>query len=63
MDPNTALEEIRDSIQEFEGLSRDNFVDALIEADKIVERFKALDEWLSKEGFLPGAWAIPGERG
>ncbi len=63
MDPNIALDEIRTSVQEFKELSDDNFVDALIEADKIVERFEALDEWLSKEGFLPGAWAIPGERG
>jgi len=56
MDPNTALAEIREQIEEFEGLSEDNFVDALRAADVIVERFKALDEWLTGGGFRPTAW-------
>jgi len=57
MDPDVALAEIREQVEEFEGLSDDNFVDALRAADQIVERIKALDEWLSKGGFLPKEWA------
>lgn len=56
MDPNEALKEIREEIAEFSQLSDDNFVDALISADKIVELIKGLDEWLSKGGFLPDDW-------
>jgi hypothetical protein len=62
MDPNVALEEIREQVAEFEGLSDDNFVDALRAADQIVEHFKALDEWLSKDGFLPSAWQSDDEK-
>ena len=57
MDPEVALAEIREQIEEFDGLSEDNFVDALRAADQITEHFKALDEWLSNGGFLPSAWA------
>jgi hypothetical protein len=60
MDPDSALADIREEIEEFEGLSEDNFVDALRSADKIVKRFKALDEGLSKDGPYPSDWALPG---
>jgi hypothetical protein len=56
MDPDVALDDIREAIAEFEELSEDNFVDALRLADKIVETFTGLDEWLSKSGFLPADW-------
>lgn len=56
MDPDVALDDIREAVAEFEELSEDNFVDALRLADKIVERFRGLDEWIAKGGFLPKDW-------
>jgi hypothetical protein len=62
MDPNVALANIREAVEEFEGLSEDNFVDALRQADTIVEHFKALDEWLKRDGFLPTDWQSEDEK-
>jgi len=59
MDPNVALANLREALNPEQGDSP-GFEDAL---DNAIEAFAALDEWLSKGGFLPGAWAIPGERG
>jgi hypothetical protein len=56
MDPDVALDDIREAVAEFEELSEDNFVDALRLADTIVDRFKGLDDWLSRDGFLPADW-------
>lgn len=56
MDPNETLNEIYDAISDFEkedGMapeSRD------ILASVIVEKFIALDGWLSVGGFLPTKW-------
>lgn len=52
MDPNTALEEIRASLATYRLVgSADEVVKSL------VEHFEALDEWLSRGGFLPRAWS------
>jgi hypothetical protein len=60
MDPNAALEAIRTARAELfsEGEPYDPEV-----VRTLIEQIDALDSWLSREGFLPGAWAIPGERG
>jgi hypothetical protein len=61
MDPNAALEAARTAATDYENAtSPAQEEDA---AERLVSNFVALDWWLSKEGFLPGAWAIPGERG
>jgi hypothetical protein len=56
MDPNAALEAMRDA---FASLGRrlvgdPDHVDDLL---TIAEHAQALDEWLSAGGFLPAAWA------
>lgn len=53
MDPNTTLEVIRQAILYDSEL--DDHRGAHNRA--IVEHFTALDEWLSRGGFLPDAWA------
>lgn len=47
MDPNETLRELRHLI-EING--EENF------SEEIAEKFTALDEWLSKGGFLPADW-------
>jgi hypothetical protein len=59
MDPNETLAILSALVAEVEA----GDVDARDTADDFHEHFKALDEWLSKQGFLPAAWAIAGERG
>jgi hypothetical protein len=59
MDPNVALENLREALNPERG-DEPGFEDAL---DDAIEAFAALDEWLRNGGFLPAAWAIPGERG
>ena len=56
MDPNATLAELRRLIREYQYRS-----DMLLRiddehADPIIERIGALDEWLTKGGFLPDAW-------
>jgi hypothetical protein len=41
----------------------DDVADPLAHIEAMADQFQALDEWLSTQGFLPAAWAIPGERG
>lgn len=43
MDPNTALQALRKYASDTGG--------------EFAEQFEALDEWLSKGGFLPADWA------
>lgn len=51
MDPNAVLTQIRNLITELESGDEPDHVDMLI------ERVGALDEWLSKGGYLPIDWA------
>lgn len=53
MDPNTALSEIRSKILHLS--DRHSTIDPV----EIAYQFEALDEWLSKGGFLPDAWRQP----
>lgn len=53
MDPNAALTEIRDKANE---VLNDGYWDADT-AIALAELVRALDEWLSKGGFLPESWA------
>lgn len=48
MDPDKALAELREALQELA-----NDPDAW---EDVIEKFEALDGWLSKGGFLPKAW-------
>lgn len=52
MDPNEALETIR-------SLYRDHGPD---EWGQLADAVEALDDWLSKGGFLPAEWEMKGNR-
>lgn len=55
MDPNTALVEMREhaGVCQTAKDGSDEEYDAMV---ALAEKFEALDEWLSKGGFLPTAW-------
>jgi hypothetical protein len=48
MDPNAALDQLRELLTGNDG-SIDDY-------ERAAEVFDGLDEWLSKGGFLPSAW-------
>ena len=58
MDPDATLALIREALAETamaaDGDSND---DEIAAAHKLRDGVEALDEWLSKGGFLPAAWA------
>jgi hypothetical protein len=61
VDPNSTLTVIREAIAQYIALidSRVMYVEtdqALDVLETIPEHFQALDEWLSRGGFLPDAW-------
>ncbi len=66
MDPNAAIEQIsvleRDLAALYEGSDAPGFDYARADEkaadlkDEILERYRALDGWLSRGGFLPRAW-------
>lgn len=51
MDPNTALQECRDALDNLEADRTDP--DAIA---ALIEHFEALDDWLKSGGFVPLAW-------
>lgn len=57
MDPDEALQQLREALsvarEAAEGDSNDAEIEAWQEVGDCVE---ALDDWLSKGGFLPGGW-------
>lgn len=57
MDPDEALRQLREAIAT---LNQDDHRRE-IAAEQVVDHFQALDEWLSRGGFLPKAWgaAVP----
>lgn len=55
MDPDVCLQKIRELIVELRGSSKISTTEAC--ADEISEHFEALDEWISKGGFMPADWA------
>lgn len=55
MDPEQALADARAAVADYhEATSISAETDA---AERLIESFSALDEWLSKDGFLPADWA------
>ena len=55
MDPNTALADAREAVEDYENAgSLGSESDA---AERLVTAFTALDTWLSRGGFLPTDWA------
>jgi hypothetical protein len=55
MDPNAALTTLRElATEQLDG----NISDQERHADQLAEAAIALDEWLTKGGFLPAAWAV-----
>lgn len=58
MDPNAALVEIRDVIRKIRDDRTARTLDAFLELENITTAAEALDEWLTKGGFLPAAWDV-----
>lgn len=59
MDPNATLRDLRDLVRE-ESLDGDWAAETAAErCAQYAELLTALDEWLSKGGFLPAAWVRP----
>ena len=57
MDPDVALEVARESAAGImAALDSENAAEILMYAEMLAERFQALDEWLTRGGFLPAAW-------
>jgi hypothetical protein len=54
MDPNTALENLRSAIRRWDNAPNTDAL--LIAGEDMRQASEALDEWLSKRGFLPEAW-------
>jgi hypothetical protein len=57
MDPDVTLKEIRAAMSDWLN-AEDDALDAnsTAAADRLVGHFQALDDWLSKGGFLPAGW-------
>lgn len=53
MDPNAALAQLRQAYSDYEDTRGEDGDPA---ADAMRDAAVALDEWLSKGGFLPNAW-------
>ena len=51
MDPNAALKEFREIQERFNREEADE-----ADLERAMDLFGALDEWLSRGGFLPEAW-------
>lgn len=54
MDPDMALAQIRSHIDGYERATTKG--EARRHADDLIEHMRALDAWLSMEGFLPTPW-------
>jgi hypothetical protein len=55
MDPDEALAQMRTAIETV--WAAQSSVSAATAADTLAEHAAALDQWLSKGGFLPAAWS------
>lgn len=55
MDPDEALRLAREAAGEIENADDDGTLEGS-QVGQLVEAFTALDEWLTKGGFLPDAW-------
>lgn len=56
MDPNAALKNIREAVGELRNQDDDGVLDGTSQVGFLLESVEALDEWLTKGGFLPTAW-------
>jgi hypothetical protein len=57
MDPQTNLQEQRSLVRQInEALDSEQDDVITLLAERLAEKVEALDEWLSKGGFLPKAW-------
>jgi dsDNA-binding SOS-regulon protein len=64
VDPNKALADLRQAYSDWEDTrGRDGTSTAAVDAaDRMRDAASALDEWLSRGGFLPMEWAPKQER-
>ena len=58
MDPNECLKRIRELVAEGRQAEGDGYQINQSVATGLVALAEALDEWLSKGGFLPTAWSV-----
>lgn len=56
MDPNETLRMLRAAIRQSHQSSADRMVTELEALESVRDYAEALDEWLSRGGFLPSAW-------
>jgi hypothetical protein len=56
MDPTAALVTIRNLIAEIEATGSDRYLALSQLADSLAEHVKALDQWMTRGGFLPRQW-------
>lgn len=62
MDPNTALANMREAIRRLDDPSNTSTIGEYAEAARdLRDEAGALDEWLSRGGFLPTDWTRAGE--
>lgn len=62
MDPNANLKEQLELATEIQGIVDQSYADTVTTADKgirLAELVLALNEWISKGGFLPAEWQKP----
>lgn len=59
MDPNAAYKNLMSAVSDYEDKRGDAEGDHIDAADEMRDAFEALNEWLSKGGFLPDAWKRP----
>jgi hypothetical protein len=62
MDPNAALKNIREAVGELRNQDDDGVLDGTSQVGFLLESVEALDEWLTKGGFLPDAWSTQEEQ-
>jgi hypothetical protein len=55
MDPNAALAEIRTSSRELRDQDDDDTLEGS-QLGNLLDHLDALDDWLTRRGFLPRAW-------
>jgi hypothetical protein len=56
MDPNATLDALRDAMEAMRSMLDDGYAPDKDDACEAFLKFEALDEWLTKGGFLPTDW-------
>lgn len=54
MDPDECLRELREQLAVWRETT--SMTERIVATEKIAELFEALDDWMSKDGFLPIQW-------